>query len=123
MKISKLWRVPPDLGKHGKKLWKNVGHLLVESGSLDELDRETFETLCRTYHKMMLADSLLEVEGLSVDGLKGTNKKHPCFTQWKAYSDLYVKLLGYFGLSPYSRGVKIRPKEESMENGKKRFFK
>ena len=72
---------------------------------------------------MTVADLLLEREGLSVDGLKGTNKKHPAFTQWKAYSDLYLKLLSHFGLSPYSRGVKIMPKEERKENGKEKFFK
>lgn len=123
MKISRLWNVPQDLGKHGQKLWKSAGPLLVESGSLDDLDRETFETLCRAYHKMVVADGLLEVEGLSVEGLHGTNKKHPAFSQWKAYSDLYLKLLSHFGLSPYSRGVKIIPREEVSENGKAKFFK
>lgn len=123
MKISRLWKIPEDLGEHGRRLWKSAGPLLVESGSLDDLDRETFTTLCRVYHKMVVADSLLEVEGLSVDGLKGTNKKHPAFSQWKAYSDLYLKLLSHFGLSPYSRGVKIHPKEEEKKNGKSKFFK
>jgi len=123
MKMSRLWECPPDLGDHGKRLWKNAGRLLVQAGSLDELDRETFETLCRVYHKMVVADSLLEAEGLSVEGLHGTDKKHPCFTQWKAYSDLYVKLLSHFGLSPYSRGIRVQPKEEKKESGKARFFK
>jgi len=123
VKISRLWKIPPDIGEHGRRLWKSTGPRLVESGSLDDLDRETFETLCRVYHKMVVADRLLEAEGLSVEGLKGTNKKHPAFTQWKAYSDLYLKLLHHFGLSPYSRGVKVRPSEEVKENGKERFFK
>lgn len=123
MKITRLWPIPLDLGEHGRKLWKSAGRRLVESGSLDDLDRETFETLCRAYHKMVAADRLLEVEGLSVNDQRGSNKKHPAFTQWKAYSDLYLKLLGHFGLSPYSRGMKVIPKEEKQENGKKRFFK
>ena len=115
MKIQKLWLCAKDLGEHGKRLWRSVGPRLVEAGSLDDLDRETFGTLCRTYHKMVVADALLEVEGLSVEGLKGTNKKHPAFTQWKAYSDLYLKLLSHFGLSPQSRGMKVRPAEEVKE--------
>jgi len=123
MKISRLWKVPPDLGVHGVKLWKNVGPLLVESGSLDQLDRETFESLCRVYHKFVTADLELEEAGLSVNDQRGSEKKHPAFTQWKAYSDLYIKLLSHFGLSPYSRGVKIRPKEQEERNGKTRFFK
>lgn len=95
----------------------------MEAGSLDDLDRETFETLCRTYHKMVISDIALEEEGLSVEGLRGTTKKSPFFTQWKAYSDLYLKLLSHFGLSPQSRGMKVRPAEEVKENGKERFFK
>jgi P27 family predicted phage terminase small subunit len=123
MKTIKLWKAPSDLGEHGKRLWKSVGPRLVESGSLDNLDRETFETLCRVYHKMTVADRLLENEGLAVDGLHDTTKKHPAFTMWKAYSDLYLKLLSHFGLSPYSRGVKITPREEENSDGKNRFFK
>ena len=123
MKISRLWQIPEDLGKHGRKLWKNVGPLLVESGSLDQLDRETFESLCRVYHKFIVSDLELEEAGLSVADKKGSEKKHPAFTQWKAYSDLYIKLLHHFGLSPYSRGVKVRPKEEATANGKAKFFK
>ena len=122
MIVQKLWKPPTELGKHGRKLWRNVGQRLVDSESLDELDKETFETLCRTYHKMVVADDLLEAEGLSVDSERGS-KKHPAFTQWKSYSDLYVKLLSHFGLSPYSRGVKIQPKQEVKSDGKERFFK
>lgn len=123
MKIGKIWSVPKDLGDHGKRLWRSVGPRLVEAGSLDDLDRETFETLCRTYHKMVIADIALEDEGLSVEGLRGTMKKSPFFTQWKAYSDLYIKLLSHFGLSPHSRGMVVKPAEEVKNDGKKRFFK
>ena len=123
MKVTKLWPCPSSLGCHGKKLWRSVGPRLVASGSLDGLDRETFETLCRTYHKMTIADITLDEEGLSAEGLRGTTKKNPFFTQWKAYSDLYLKLLSHFGLSPQSRGIKVRPMEEVKDNGKERFFK
>lgn len=121
MKIRQLWKTPPTLGKHGRKLWTRVGQRLVDSGSLDDLDRETFETLCRTYHKMVVADDLLESEGLSVASERGA-KKHPAFTQWKSYSDLYVKLLSHFGLSPYSRGVKIQPREDKKDDKKAKYF-
>jgi P27 family predicted phage terminase small subunit len=107
------------------------------------MDRETFETLCRVYHKMVVADTLLETEGLSV-GRKDTSpggqvqgrmfgessrsiaggiRKHPAFTLWKSYSEVYLKLLSHFGLSPASRGVRVQPKEGGKENGKDRFFK
>jgi len=122
MKIKTLWKPPEGLGNHGRKMWRNVGQKLVDAGSLDGLDRETFETLCRAYHKMVVADDILEAEGLSVKSERGS-KKHPAFSQWKSYSDLYVKLLSHFGLSPYSRGVKIQPKQEKKADGKDRFFK
>ena len=121
MQVKNLWKPPASLGKNGRRLWSRVGQRLVDSGSLDDLDRETFETLCRAYHKMIIADDLLEAEGLSVESERGS-KKHPAFSQWKSYSDLYVKLLSHFGLSPSSRGVKIQPKEEVKKDGKDRFF-
>ena len=121
MAITRLWRCPPDLGEHGKRLWESVGPRLAEAGSLEELDRETFILLCRTYHRMMMLDKLLEDEGYVVKGENKTQKKHPAFSEWKSYSDLYVKLLSHFGLSPTSRGAKIHPKEP--DNGKRRFFK
>ena len=117
MKIKRLWIIPEDLGKHGKRLWKNVGRQLVEGEVLDALDRESFETLCRTYHKMITCDNLLEEEGLNIEG-----KKNPIFSEWKAYSDLYVKLLYHFGMSPYSRGIKIKPKEEVKQDAKEQYF-
>lgn len=123
MKISRLWPVPKDLGEYGRRLWRNVGPLLAESGSLDELDRETFESLCRVYHKFKRADLELEEAGLSMNDARGSEKKPPQFTMWKAYSELYIKLLSHFGLSPSSRGMKIRPREEEQKNGKSRFFK
>jgi len=123
MKVSKLWKAPSDLGDHGRRLWRSVGPHLVETGSLDELDRPSFEVLCRTYDRMVTADLQLKEEGLVVEGLNNTTKKHPAFAIWKSYSDLYVKLSMYFGLTPHGRGEKVKSRNEEKENGKDHFFK
>ena len=121
MPISKLWKRPSNLRGHGRRLWESVGPRLVEAGTLEELDKETFGLLCRTYHRMLTLDALLESEGYVIEGENRTQKKHPAFSEWKSYSDLYVKLLSNFGLSPSARGAKIHFKEQ--DNAKTKFFK
>ncbi len=123
MKIQTLWRVPPDLGEHGQAIWKRVGRELVKNESLDDLDRETFETMCRSYDMMKVAALQMTTDGITVDGGRGVPKKHPAFAIWKTSHDSYVRLLALFGLSPASRGVKVSPKEEKKDDGKSRFFK
>ncbi|HOI95029.1 MAG TPA: phage terminase small subunit P27 family [Syntrophobacter fumaroxidans] len=122
MKIKAMWPAPKGLGNYGTDLWKRVGKSLVKSGSLDDLDRETFETLCRNYERMRLADELMTSEGLTVDGGRGVPKKHPAFSIWKTAHDNYVRLLTHFGLSPMSRGTRVEPKEPESNDGKNRFF-
>ncbi|MEN6486353.1 MAG: phage terminase small subunit P27 family [Syntrophobacteraceae bacterium] len=122
MKIKSMWPVPKGLGHYGTELWKRVGKALVKSGSLDDLDRETFETLCRVYERMRTADDLMSTEGLTVDGGRGVPKKHPAFSVWKTSHDGYVRLLTHFGLSPMARGMRVEPKEAESKDGKSRFF-
>ena len=122
MKIKKLWATPKHLGKYGKSLWDRVGKQLVTDESLDDLDYETFETLCSNYDRMRSADDEIKKDGLTIDDGRGVKKKHPGFAIWKTSQDNYIRLLSHFGLSPQSRGRKIEPKEQVVENGKARFF-
>ncbi|MBF0232497.1 MAG: phage terminase small subunit P27 family [Desulfamplus sp.] len=121
MKIDRLWLVPPDMGEYGKALWKRIGKDLVESGSLDSLDRESFDTMCRNYDRMRVADKQMTDEGVTVDGRDGP-KKHPAFPVWKTAFDNYVKLSSHFGLTPMSRGFKVTPTEKAVSNEKAQFF-
>ncbi len=122
MKIKVLWKVPSDMGEHGKKLWRRVGKELVKAESLDTLDYESFETMCRSYDRMKAADRQMAQEGMTVDGGHGVPKKHPCFAIWKTSHDSYINLLKMFGLSPSARGYRVRPREEKKDNGKEKFF-
>jgi P27 family predicted phage terminase small subunit len=125
MKLKTMWRAPKDLGRWGKELWKQAGGELVKAGSLEPMDRQTFLTMCICYDRMMAADAEMREDGLSVDSGTGPGikKKHPSFAIWKTSMDGYMRLLGHFGLSPQSRGLKVKPKEEAKGNGKERFFK
>jgi len=122
MKIKTLWKVPTELGVYGQAIWKRVGKQLVKDESLDDLDRETFQTLCSNYDRMRFADDEIKTDGLTIDDGRGVKKKHPAFAIWKTSQDNYVRLLSHFGLSPHSRGKKVEPKQEETIDGKKRFF-
>ena len=123
MRLKTMWQVPKDLGRYGKGLWVRAGKELVKAQSLEQMDKETFLTMCICYDRMMQADQQMQKEGLSVDNGRGVKKKHPAFAIWKTSLDGYMKLLSHFGLSPQARGLKVNPKEEEKENGKERFFK
>jgi P27 family predicted phage terminase small subunit len=125
MKLKSMWKVPKDLGPYGRELWRRAGRELVKAGSLEEMDKETFLTMCLCYDRMMKADKEMQDEGLSVDSGTGPGikKKHPSFAIWKTSLDAYMKLLSHFGLSPQARGSKVLPQQEVKENGKDRFFK
>ena len=94
MPISKLWKRPSNLRGHGRRLWESVGPRLVEAGTLEELDKETFGLLCRTYHRMLTLDALLESEGYVIQGENKTQKKHP------AFSECLVHVKGSKALNP-----------------------
>lgn len=123
--MKRTWPVPSDLGPHGSKYWTRTARLLFKSGSLHELDRETFHTLCSVYDRMVAADLEMRRDGVAVESgiRKGVLKKHPAYSIWKTSMDTYIKLLAHFGLSPLSRGEKVTPKQEEDSNGKTRFFK
>ena len=125
MKLKRMWQAPKDLSAFGLSLWERAGRELVKSGSLEEMDKEAFLTMCQCYDRMMEADAEMRREGLSVEsGIgAGIKKKHPSFAIWKTSLDAYTKLLSHFGLSPQSRGERIRPKEQEEKNGKAKFFK
>jgi len=120
MKISRLWQVPVDIGDDGKRLWHSEGKLLVKLRVLDELDRNSFETLCRTYDRMCVADKQLQRDGLTIKGVRGLCK-HPAFPIWKTSFDNYVTLCKQFGLTPQARGEKVDPKEKTKSK-KSGFF-
>jgi len=118
-----MWKVPKDLGPYGRELWKNAGRELIKSGSLLEMDKEAFLTMCLCYERMMQSDHEMQRDGLQVESGTGPGimKKHPAFAIWKTSLDAYMKLLSHFGLSPQARGVKVSPKEE-VNNEKDKFF-
>lgn len=120
---TRLWPVPEGMGPQGAELWRRVGTVLVRSRVLTELDRATFECLCRAYQKFCDADAIIATEGLTAPGHRGINRKHPLFSEWKASLDLYTGLAKQFGLSPASRGVKIESPRKEQKNEKARFFK
>ena len=123
MKIKTLWRIPDDLGEHGRVLFRRVGKALVKANALDDLDRESFETLCRDYDLMRKAQLELDRDGLTVATPNGDGlKKHPAFSIWKTAHDNYVRLCSHFGLSPMARGLKVDTQERKQSEKARRFF-
>lgn len=128
MKIKhpkKLWPSPSILGRQGKDFWNRIGKQLVSSGTLSELDKESFTALCIAYDTMMQAATVLKKESLVIRGDHGqeTRKKHPAYPIFRASMKDFNALAERFGLNPMARGKLKIPTEEGVgDDEQKKFF-
>ena len=106
---------PSWMPAFGKEFWDKIAPSLLHGGILTELDRQSFEGLALSYCLMRQAGLQLVEEGFTVKSERGTIKKHPTFSVYKANAELFLKFSEVFGLSPRARellGLHIPSKEE-----------
>lgn len=100
--VLKIWPAPKHLGKHGRKLWSELGQKLIDLNLLSDLDKPQFETLCMSYDAMRGFHDQLQ-EGATVPDKKGSMKKNPAWSGFQQAANLFEKLGAGFGLTPKSR--------------------
>jgi P27 family predicted phage terminase small subunit len=119
--IKKLWRVPLDLPKSARSLYKEIGDLLVKSEVLTDLDKPLFLQMCRLYAHMQDAEKEIAEYGYVVMDTKGSVKRNPAAAVHKELLNNFVRLAEKFGLSPYDRG-KIDLKVDQNPSDEMRKF-
>ena len=107
---------PADLPKKGKELWKQLAPEMVRLGLLTELYAPAFQILCLAWAIAQEASQIVQKEGLTTLGDRGTLKKHPAVTMLNQTSQIFRQWCCEFGLTPSARTrVDIQEPEEPSE--------
>jgi P27 family predicted phage terminase small subunit len=112
---------PTYITGHGRKLWKDQGPKLIANKILTELDIPMFGTLYISWERMQDALDELTNDKLTINGERGHLKKHPAFSIFKSYSDLFRRLAIDFEMSPASR-MKLDVKMLRKSDNKKSYL-
>ena len=101
--ISRLWPMPENVTGHAAEFYTRAGRELVKVGVLTDLDKESYCSMCLAYKLMMDALAEIAKDGVNVEGSRDAIKKNPAFTTYKSASDVFLRFLKEFGLSPGAR--------------------
>ena len=99
--VIKMWRCPKHLGKHGSRMWKETGSILIKNNIMNDLDKGAFEALCSIFD--VIGTCFDEMDKLTIDDARGAEKKNPYVTILNQYMNLFKAYAGDFGLTPASR--------------------
>jgi P27 family predicted phage terminase small subunit len=102
--LTRLWRCPEHVHHPAaKKMFKNLGGLLIEKRMLTALDHAAFEILCSSWGHVQQARETLEVEGMVINDKRGALKIHPANRVMAIFQKHFDWGCGQFGLTPASR--------------------
>lgn len=96
-------RAPQWLSKPAKAEWRRAAAQLAERRVLTAGDLAALETFCSAKGRLVMAESLLAKDGMTVKGPNGMLTKHPAITIINEASSI-IKTVGVqLGLTPLSR--------------------
>jgi P27 family predicted phage terminase small subunit len=112
--ISKI-NYPKWYPKKAAEFIESLKPHLIEIGTIIELDRAGLLALGLTWHRLLLCNKvLLEEEGYTIEGHRGTVVKHPLTTVLRQAESQFIRWCQEFGLSPAAR-VRL-PAKSKIEN-------
>jgi P27 family predicted phage terminase small subunit len=117
--VSSIGSCPRWLGRHARRLWKQIGPDLVHAGVLTRWDMQAFAALCQAHHMMIEAQEAIAVEGAVIADNRGASKKNPWCTIGKVAEANFKQWCEKFGLTPLDRG-RLAIKYESPEERRER---
>ena len=100
-----MWPAPKVLGKHGAKLWKETGPILLRSNIMTDLDKGAFEGMCTIWNLIMTCTECLQKEDLVTEDARGSVKKSPYCTILNQYLSIFRSYSMDFGMTPLSRST------------------
>jgi len=122
--IKKLWRMPRGLRDYGKIFYKKAGEYLVKEAIIADLDRSSFEILCKQYDMVMNIKEQLNRELPSPKDRYGSEKKNILISIFRSEFSSFEKWSKKFFLTPKIRAnLKIDPNLSVVNRGKGKFFK
>lgn len=101
--VQTVPRAPSWLSKPAKAEWRRQAAQLTERGTLTPADLATLATFCAAVGRLVQAEAILAVDGLTVKNGDGVPTKHPAVAIASEASSLIKTLGAALGLSPASR--------------------
>lgn len=98
-----VYKIPRNLSKDGKKLYKFIVGELKASGILNNLDITMLETCVDAIIKMQECKELIEQYGLVTTKENGDLVRNPASVIYKDYNTIFNKCCMELGLSPSAR--------------------
>ena len=105
--VSKMPPTPKHLNSHGKRFWRKLGKVVLDLGTLNEVNIGSFELLCSEYgiyreaQENMSSISAMIDRGIDKYGNKITKVTAFRKVSEKAFAN-YLKMATEFGLTPSS---------------------
>lgn len=115
--LEKMWPCP-DYVWHpeAKRLFNELGTVLIEKGILTALDQSAFEMLCSSWGHIQSAREILKTEGFVIDDMRGSKKLHPATRILSMAQKHFQWFSGHFGLTPAARkrmGIVFEPSKDN----------
>jgi P27 family predicted phage terminase small subunit len=121
-KIESLLKVPRppksfkgDAHKRARAEWNRIAAELVDAGLLSNLDLVALECYCFAYERMLVAEEILVLEGLTFTSPKGFIMQRPEVSIASVARREVREFLTQFGMSPASRSRVAAKKTKEVE--------
>jgi P27 family predicted phage terminase small subunit len=101
--VDAVPRAPSWLSKPAKQEWRRSAAQLAERKTLTTGDLAALETFCSAKGRLVLAEALLQRDGLTSRGANGVITKHPAIGIASEASSIIKTLAAALGLTPASR--------------------
>jgi len=96
-------RAPGHLDAAGKREWKRIARLLLDTGLYTHIDHAALEMYCAAYGRWVQAETKLRIQGPIITTDKGNLIQNPWLAVANRAMEQVRKLLAEFGMTPSSR--------------------
>ena len=93
---------PSRLGKHGKRLWKELVPWLQGQG-MEVVDNALVESVCQAYEIMCKANDAMDSVGAHDESHPDRPRRHPLFQVWRDSYSAYLRGMRELGCTPAAR--------------------
>lgn len=124
---SEMPRMPARVGRYryAKAFWKANVPFLMELGLMTMLDPIQFTEMCIVFHRMRVAEDLIDADGNEICLKRGTNQMvtHPAVARYEANRKEFLKIADKFGCAPTARAsLQLEIKNTGKKTGKEKYF-
>lgn len=107
---------PRGLPKGAKAFWDAHAEKLERLGILTEVDGPAFTMMARHWDIATQAAKQIEQDGLVVDDINDTVRKHPLLQVWRENSAAFLRYATQFGLTPSARARLEVPEPPGLDD-------